>query len=250
MKISSNTEVRMELSKILTEPTVYPYDSYSTLDSSKEETLSLYIKEVDSTEIGKKMEVYFETILPFKEISFEEKKLVPVRRKVALGPFYAHIFEKPPLDDFIGILAGNRISKRLATILSILVKKKIGASESPLREVKIPFYLKQEDIRKIQDFQDVKEIIVEDIYDPFVEWAWMKGSSLDQSDEFKKFVEGPSAGKIKLLAVHFIDRDYYIYEDGRMFTRQAKATSGPQLNSEISLFFEIGKRLHTVGALI
>jgi len=250
MKVSSDTEARVELFKILTESSVYPYSSYSTLDSDKKEILSLYIKEVNPTEIGKKLEVYFETILQFKEISLEEKKLVQVARKVAFGPLYAHIFEKSPLDDFIGILAGNRISKKLANILSILVGKRIGVFKLPLREAKIPFHLKQEDIRKIQDFQDVKEIIVEDIIDPYVEWAWVKGSSLDQSDEFKKFVEGPSAGKIKLLAVHFMDRDYYIYEDGRMFTRQAKATSGHQLNSEISMFFEIGKRLHMVGALI
>jgi len=250
MKENSDTGVQMELLKILTEPAVYPYYSYSTLDSGKEENLSLYIKEVASTEIGRKMEVYFEEILPFKEISVEDKKLVPVRRKIAIGPFYVHIFERSPLNGFIGILAGNKISKRLSNILSILVKRKIGASEPPLGEVKIPFYQKQQDIRNIQDFQDVKEIIVEDISDPFIEWAWMRGSSLDQSDEFKKFVEGPSAGKIKVLAIHFMDRDYYIYEDGRMFTRQAQATFGPQLNAEISLFFEIGKRLYTVGALI
>ncbi|MEM3870979.1 MAG: hypothetical protein QXE05_00215 [Nitrososphaeria archaeon] len=249
MKATTDLNVKKELIDILTKISIYPYYEVAEIDTGREQKLSLYVKDVSKTLIGKKIEVYFEDIITFKEIS-EDRGLSPKRTKVAFGPIYIHIFEKEPLNDFIAILSGNQISRKLARIFSSLAKKRVGASEAPLKELRIPFYIKHQDIINIEDFQNVKEIIVEDILDTHIEWAWMKGSLLDQSDEFKKFVESPIAGKIKVLSINYNNKDYYIYEDGRIFTRQAEANYGPKLDIEILRFFEIGERLYRVGALV
>lgn len=172
-----------------------------------------------------------------------------MQEPIAYGPLYVHLFEKEPLYAFLGILAGNRIALKLASVLSNVLGQKMGYSPSPLAPIIFLIDKKQQEIRNIPDFSEVVELIVEDISDQYVDWAWIKGALLEESDEFKKFVESPSGGKITVLAVKFRNRTYYIYKDGRIFTRNADTSSVDKLINEMQWFFDIGRLLHGAGAI-
>ena len=73
---------------------------------------------------------------------------------------------------------------------------------------------------------------------------------LDQSEEYEKYVTDEYvSGQIRLLAVSYRGRIYYIYNDGRMFTKQADTTSDARLISEAVHLYDIMKNLVNVGAV-
>jgi hypothetical protein len=71
---------------------------------------------------------------------------------------------------------------------------------------------------------------------------------LDQTNEYQKFIED-LGGRLTILAVRFRDRIYYIYEDGRIFTKQAADCSLLKIANEIQYFYEMASRLYGVGAI-
>jgi len=57
-------------------------------------------------------------------------------------------------------------------------------------------------------------------------------------------------GIIKTLAIRFRDRVYYLYSDGRIFTREADLSSDIKRTIELGYFYEIARRLKEVEALV
>jgi len=250
MKVNPHPEVRQILTDILiNSKRVYTYDSWLVPSEGATTELRLYNREVQSTGLGRLAELFYDYMIPLKKISETGPEIETVHEPVACGPVYVHLFEKEPLDVFVGILAGNKIALKLASVLSDVLGRKMGHSTSPLKPIAFLIEKKQQEIRNIRDFSEVVELIVEDIGDQYVDWAWMKGALLDQSDEFRKFVESPSGGKVTVLAVRFRDRTYYIYKDSRIFTRNADVSSVAKLINEMQWFFDMGRLLHDAGAI-
>jgi len=96
---------------------------------------------------------------------------------------------------------------------------------------------------------EVGEIMVEEIADYYIDWAWLKGSKLEESPEYTKYVESPLRGKLRLLALRFHQRLYYLYNDARIFTRQADISNISQRFSEIDQLYEIIVRLYNINAM-
>jgi len=248
MKISPKLEVRKSLDIIFSgKKNVHKYDVISTLEEKTRE-LRCAIEQVSQTDYGKLFEVCYEDIITVKSSSEEHFEPQPTRIPVVFGPFYLIYFEEKPLGEYIGILAGGDIARKISTILNKLVSTGIGKTTTSLHGVKFLVREKQEDIRRIPDFQDVTEVYVESIPDAYVDALWMRGTMLDQTDEYQKFIED-LGGRLTILAVRFRDRIYYIYEDGRIFTKQAADRSLPKIANEIQYFYEIASRLHGVGAI-
>lgn len=250
MKVDPSWEVYSELMNILlTSGKGYTYHIEERLDASFD--LNFYVRSVSKHNKGKLSEVYYEDLIPVRQISKEGENfyLREVIEKSAYGPVYICTFEREPLENYVGILAGNRVSGKISAILRLLLHQILNRDVLPLRAVKFLIETRQREIRRIPDFYDVVELIVENIGDQYVDWAWMKGTRLDQSEEYRKFVESQLGGILKVLAIKFRDRTYYLYNDGRIFTRQADISSSVKILGEIELFYEIVKRLHEADAI-
>jgi hypothetical protein len=238
--------VRKTIIELLTTPKEsHVYYSCYVPSEDKEVKLHLYNDQLITSDVGKMAEMYYEDTILLRKFFDETNEIKPVRDIIVYGPVLVHQFERAPLTDFIGILAGSKISTKITSIFRQVLSNR-GFDIIPLQQ---PLFLiegKQKEIRNISDFEEVVELIVEDISDQYVDWAWMKGSTLDKSDEFKKFVESPKGGKVTALAVRFRDRIYYLYKDARMFTKNADTS---KLTEEMSWFFEVAKRLHAAGAI-
>lgn len=256
LKLDPSSETRSKLLEILLKGHKgYTYDMWESLDASFD--LNFYVYSVTEYDYGRIIQLYYEKPISLRQISKkiaeeseESFEFTQIRQKVALGPFFLSLFEKEPLENFVGILAGNKISMEISTILSKEVSKKLYKQVYPLKQIKILIEKKQREIRNIPDFYDVVELLVENISDQYVDWAWIKGTMLDQSEEYYKFVESPQRGILKVLAIKFKDRTYYLYDDGRIFTREADLSSDVKRQVELKYIFEIAKRLNDVGALI
>ncbi|MCL1977592.1 MAG: hypothetical protein FWG55_05795 [Candidatus Bathyarchaeota archaeon] len=76
--------------------------------------------------------------------------------------------------------------------------------------------------------------------------AWLRGSSVDHSVEYEKFIRDPSVGGIiESMAVNYKHRTYYLFSDGRLFTRQAT----DDMKQETYSIYEIMEKLYGVGAV-
>jgi len=106
-------------------------------------------------------------------------------------------------------------------------------------------YEKEKEIRKITDFTDISEVRVEEVRDLYIEQVWLKGSTLPNSQEYKKFItNSQSGGKIRFMAFMYKNRIYYIINDGRIFTKQA---TDPKI--EHTNIYEIVSKLTEVDAV-
>lgn len=226
---------------------VYKYKSLRALNG--EHDLYLLVRSITRSRLGKLLEFYYDDLILTKTINPETESLRTNYVRITVGPIFVHFFEISPLEGFIGILARSSISNKLLNAIESVVRRESQISSTIFGRVLFDIFLKEKEIRKIQDFLDVVEIIVENVADPYIDWAWVKGSMLDQSSEYYKFVEGPTKGRLKVLAIRFQNRVYYLYNDGRIFTRQADISNIPNIIHEIQLFSEIVKRLHKINAV-
>ena len=245
-RIDLPTEDLSHLIKILnTQGEVYTYKREISLDEENLE-LKILVRSRASTVVGKLIEVYYEDFVYIHTISHEKKEVESKRAKTTFGPFYIHLFDKEPLKNYMGFLTRKIISTRLSTIFSQLLTIKLSRRVIPFRQIRILITQKEKEIRDIDDFHNVSEVIIEDIEDQYVDWAWMKGSMLDLSEEYTKYIQ--RGGKVRSLAIEFRGRTYYLYNDGRIYTKQADTSSLTRISSEIGYFYEIAKRLQEIGA--
>jgi hypothetical protein len=156
------------------------------------------------------------------------------------------LFEKDPLVNVLGVFSNIFVANKIRHILVKAASDMLGKIVYSLSDVKFLLQEKEKDIREIAEFSDISEVKVEDAKDFYVEDVWLKGSSLSDSQEYKKFITDPNfSGKIKFIAFSYNDRVYYLIDDGRIFTRQA----GTVYRIEHQYIFEILKNLIDVGAV-
>ena len=216
-----------------------PYDNVG----EGQTPLYLYFKQVEQNKTGKLVTVFYDIFVPIRVIEETTHKLITTGTRYSYGPINIQVFEVEPLQDFIAILAGNQVSIKVIEFLSRIVQKRFGDYKTPFHKVQFSIQAHQNDIRNIPDFTDVSEVVVEDIGDEYIGWAWIKGAAVDQSMEYKKFVESSGSGKITALGFRYNGKTYYIYNDGRIFTKEAEAS----LPSEIAGVHNISKKLRSIG---
>ncbi|MEM2126743.1 MAG: hypothetical protein QXH67_00780 [Candidatus Bathyarchaeia archaeon] len=161
------------------------------------------------------------------------------------GPVQLHLFEKDPLSNVLGIFSNILVANHLRAILNKVVRRAMGKVVTPIIEVTFSLHEKEDEMRKIPEFTNVSEVKVEDARDLYIEELWLKGSYLEESEEYRKFITDPkTAGKMKFIALTYRDKVYYLNSDARLYTRQAS-----DIKSDYRDIYEITRRLYDVGAV-
>ena len=249
-----NPSVDSEIKKILlTKKESHKYQIEKMLDY--EDELYFYVHEVHRKEgFASIILFYYDDFTKIQRYDKEEGRIKEEKIKITQGPVRAVLFEKYPLDNYLGILSNKYVAERVQSFLrGILKLQNVEISRRyfyPLIPILVKIAEKKSDIMEIDDFEEVKEILVEQIRDYYVDWAWIKGSMLDQSDEYRRYVEDElTSGKLRLLTIVYKGRTYYLYRDGRIFTKQADTSSLGSLFSEVVYLYEIAQNLIKVGAI-
>jgi hypothetical protein len=226
--------------KVLEKP-----NSYYIYDETDGEHLYLFINSVKNSEYGKFIDVFYDVMITIKAMDPGNMLMSVKRVRQTEGPVSLHLFEEEPLSNVIGVFSNFFIANRIRSILTKTIRKIIDKVVSPITEITFLLQEKEEEIRKIPDFTNVSEVRVEEAKDLYIEELWLKGSYLDDSEEYKKFVTDPAfAGKMKFLALSYKDKVYYLIDDGRVFTRQAS-----DIKWDIKDIYQIVKKLLEAGAV-
>lgn len=223
-------------------------DNYSYREDYK-----LYIKTVqeqkdfDNTAFGKLIEIYYDDFIILRTMDETTLEIKPEPIKYTEGPKNLYIFYREPLDNILGIFASggdaNKISRIITDVTQSMDKEHVF---QPLRKLRFMLKEKEDEINKIEAFGETVEVRVSDIRDPYIADVWLKGSQVDHSVEYEKLIRDPViGGTVSYMAISYQERTYYIFSDGRLFTRQGS----DRIMQEIHLVFGIAKELFEVGAV-
>lgn len=213
----------------------------------------MYIKSVqdqrgfEDVSFGKAVEIYYDDKMILKRMDESTLEIKSERVKYTEGPKTLYIFHKDPLNNVLGIfgsgLVANRISRIIALITREMTKEYIS---EPLRNLKFKLKDKEDEINRIEEFRETVEVRVSDIRDPYIADAWLKGADVSQSDEYNKLIRDPMiGGKVEYMAINYQEKTYYLFSDGRLFTRQAS----DDILQEVRPIFAITQKLFEVGAV-
>jgi len=213
----------------------------------------LYVKSVqdqrgfENVSFGKKVEIYYDDRMILYKMDENTLETKPEQVTYTEGPKTLYIFHKDPLNNILGIFASglvaNKISRIIASITREINREYIS---EPLRNLKFKLKEKEDEINKIEEFGETVEVRVSDIRDPYIADAWLKGTYLDQSDEYEKLIRNPMiGGKLEYMAISYQAKTYYLFSDGRLFTRQAS----DDVLQEVVPIFAITQKLFEVGAV-
>ncbi|MCW4006209.1 MAG: hypothetical protein NWF04_06400 [Candidatus Bathyarchaeota archaeon] len=203
--------------------------------------------EPQTSSLGKLIEVYYDdtiTVRTMDEINLEMRSHIV---KYTEGPKWAYIFHKEPLTNIIGIFASSSDAGRIAKNIGVATKKaSTGLVSAPLKSVSFLLKEKENEINKIEEFSDTIEVRASDVKDPYIADVWLKGSAVDESIEYEKLIRDPAIGGIvEYMAINYKKKTYYIFSDGRLFTRQASE----ELLEDVYPIYEIVERLYSVGVV-
>jgi len=234
---------------LLSKKEIFVYRKEVKLDYQME--LYFYVQDVlTKKDLGHLMTFYYDDLISIGQLDIKDKRIKIREIRVTRGPIKAFLYEKMPLDNYFAILSNKYISSRIASIIRGIINLQGKTERRPLLPIVFAIKEKEQEIREVPDFEEVTEFLVEKIRDYYVDWAWLKGSMLDQSEEYEKYViDEYLSGQIRLLAISYKGRIYYIYNDGRMFTKQADTTNDSRLIYEATYLYHITKNLINVGAV-
>ena len=153
-----------------------------------------------------------------------------------------------PLANILGIFASGLVATRISRIIASVTREmnKEEYISEVLRSLKFKLKEKENEINKLEEFTETVEVRVSDIRDPYIADAWLKGTEVDRSDEYEKLIRDPMiGGKVEYMAISFREKTYYLFSDGRLFTRQAS----DDILQEIYPLFEITRKLFEVDAV-
>jgi hypothetical protein len=221
----------------------------------------LYIKNVDaqtsfgippyfepkSSSLGKLIEVYYDDSFPIRQMDDLKFEMTTQIVKYTEGPKWVYIFYKEPLTNILGIFASSGDAAKIARNLGLATRKASTDLVSlPLKNLNFLLKEKENEINKIDEFGDTIEVRASDVKDPYIADVWLKGSSVDQSVEYEKLIRDPAiGGMVEYMAINYKKKTYYIFSDGRLFTRQASEV----LLEDVYPVYEIVERLSSVGAV-
>lgn len=204
-------------------------------------------KGVDNTSFGRMIDIYYDDTMILRKIDEDtlEIKLEPV--KYTEGPKTLFIFYKDPLHNILGIFASGVVASKISKIIAQITQNMYqDPFLQPLRNLTFALKEKEDEINKIEVFGETVEVKVSDIRDPYIANVWLKGTEVDHSDEYQKLIRDPViGGKVEYMAINYQQRTYYLFSDGRVFTRQAS----DKILQEIHPIFGIVQKLSEVGAV-
>ncbi|MDR2699269.1 MAG: hypothetical protein LBC12_00350 [Nitrososphaerota archaeon] len=232
-----------EVVNIITQKGSYPYGA---------DIFRLYVKEVyEQTYLvndvfGKFVDVYYDDKITIREMN-EKLEVMVNTRKILRGPKKLCVFYKKPLRDIIGIFAGGFDSDRIKHCISAVANKQYGSRKyDPLSSLCFKLKDKEAEINSIDVFENVIEISATGIKDPYVSAARLKGSAVNESEEYLKLVRDPViGGDVECMAVSYKNKTYFLFSNGRVFTRQA----AENVEQEAVVIHEIVEKLHSVDAV-
>jgi hypothetical protein len=221
---------------------------------SYREGYNLYVKSVqdqrqfENVSLGKKVEIYYDEMMILKKMDENTWEIKPEQVKYTEGPKTLYIFHKDPLANILGIFGSGLVATKISRIIASVTREmnKEEYISEVLRSLKFKLKEKEEAINKLEEFTETVEVRVSDIRDPYIADAWLKGTEVDRSDEYEKLIRDPMiGGKVEYMAINYRDKTYYLFSDGRLFTRQASDDA----LQEIYPIFDITRKLFEVGAV-
>ncbi len=213
----------------------------------------LYVKTAEQksieefgTSFGKLVEIYYDDTTYLRKMNEEtlEIKLEPI--KYTEGPKFLYIFYREPINNILGIFASSGDANKISRIMGEVTRIPNQPFIQPLKNLRFALKEKENEINKIEEFGETVEVRITDIRDPHIADIWLKGSSVDQSVEYDKMIRDPAiGGTVEYMAITYLNKTYYLFSDGRLFTRQAT----DNIMQEIYPVYQITQKLHDVGAV-
>lgn len=220
---------------------------------SYQDDYKLYIKSaqeqriLEPTAFGKLIELYYDDTMVLRKMDEKtlEIKLEPTR--YTEGPKNLYLFYREPLNNILGIFASSSVSTKISRIITDVTRSmQEEPFFQPLKNLRFTLKEKENEINKIEAFGETIEVRVSDIHDPYIADVWLKGSSIDHSVEYEKLIRDPTiGGMVEYMAISYQEKTYYLFSDGRLFTRQAS----DNIFQEIYPIFGITQKLCEVGAV-
>jgi len=187
----------------------------------EDNTLTFYIKSRQQNEYGQLIEIDMDDLL---ELYNRER-----------GTYYAkitfsialQIFEKEPVTDFVAIFGNRqRVHGFRAQFTEVFWREK-HTSEFPMFNVR--FLLREREGCLRSEFPDMREISVDNVRDIYVRRAVIKGSFLEQSPEYSKYILSEEiGGTVRHFGISVRDflkeRVIILSSDGTIYTRMGRAS--------------------------
>lgn len=192
-------------------------------------------------------EVYYDRIVMVRTLDPETLESKAEPRKQTEGPISVALYLQAPLEWVLGVFANFTSAGRVTDIINTLLgDDSQGMVPDSIHKVRFLLDQKEEEIRKgIPEFSNVSEISVEEVNDDYIDAVWLKGSNLDASSEYRKYVtDDMSGGRLRFLTLAYKEKNYYLIEDGRIFTRQ-----GTDPHDDYVIIHELVSKLNSKNAV-
>ena len=228
---------------ILTKKGTYPiHDDYKLYIKNVQEQRSF-----EPTSFGRLIDVYYDDNMVIRKMDEETLDIRFETVRYTEGPKNVYIFYKEPLNNVLGIFASSGDAGKIARVVSQVTKRVTDDFViAPLKSLQFLLKDKENEITQIEEFGETIEVRVSDIRDPYIADAWLKGSDIDQSVEYEKLIRDPAiGGMVEYMAINYRRKTYFIFSNGRLFTRQASEN----ILEDIYPIYEITERLFNVGAV-
>ena len=162
------------------------------------------------------------------------------------------LYEEPAeISNFLAVFGSTENMRCFAYALRIIVSEKVRQSGKypelimvrPL--IPIRFRLKGRERELSKYFSNIRELSVKNIKDIYVHRASLRGFSLEESDEYKRYIRDEEiSGEINYFGISFRGRVMMLSSEGKIWTRQGKRELEPDVVEEIL------KILHECDAMI
>jgi hypothetical protein len=217
-------------------------------DEQWQQKLNFTVRPIEALQkrgVGYLSEVFYDRIIYVRTVDPETYQTDSRPQKQTVGPIVVTLYIKTPLEYVLGIFSNYNTAREIAGIANGLLAPEPKGLADGVHGVRFLIDQKEQEIRAIPGFSNVSELRVEEVNDPHVDSVWLHGTKLDESAEYHKFVvDGLSGGRIRFLTLLYKGRNYYLLDDGRIFTRQ-----GTEAQEDYVLMYEFVSMLDGVNAV-
>jgi len=172
------------------------------------------------------------------QIYNREEGYVSVKQTISVD---VCLYEEPAeISNFLAVFGSTENMKCFAYALRVIVSEKVRQSGKypelvmvrPL--IPIRFRLKGRERELSKYFSNIRELSVKNIKDIYVHGASLRGFSLEESDEYKRYIRDEEiSGEINYFGISFRGRVMMLSSEGKIWTRQGKSELEPDVVEEI-----------------
>ena len=167
-----------------------------------------------------------------------EEGYVSVKETISVN---ACLYEEPAeISNFLAVFGSRENMKWFAYALRVIVSEKVRQSGKypelimvrPL--IPIRFRLKGRERELSKYFSNIRELSVKNIKDIYVHGASLRGYTLEESDEYKRYIKDEEiSGEINYFGMSFRGRVIMLSSEGKIWTRQGKRELEPDVVEKI-----------------